>query len=230
MIVRHLRSGETLPDGLETGFNGALDPEWTWLAEDSRGIEAVLLAGSFHGLVILGRLVSLRGAPRSAVRALLRTAFREMSEMGYEKFISWVNAEKKSEARVARLAKRGGGVIVEASHKMIGGRLDMFERATQGEPEMPQAIEALSRTQGNPQIMHLLLQHLLTNPQLAALLQRMGHQATAGSPNAEGSFGRPFDSPFGGTSGSPILEKLAELTKVGQTPHALLNPMFRSMR
>lgn len=126
MTVRTLRSGEPMPAGIQTGFEGAaMTPEFVWLAEDSDGVAAVLVASGAHQMIFLHRIVAVHAAPPMTILYLLRGAARDCLSRGYIGFILGpLDVKRKPELKLLKIAVRCGGLV--RSSGMVGGAIRFF--------------------------------------------------------------------------------------------------------
>lgn len=114
MIVRTLRKGEQLPEGLRTGYEGVkCDPDWIFLVERDGKPVSVLVAAPVHIVVLLVRLVSSPQAGVNDVRSLLLYFVQCVKERGYSGYITYLGLHLQQERTLAEIIKATGGTQIE---------------------------------------------------------------------------------------------------------------------
>jgi hypothetical protein len=121
--ARLLRTGDPLPATLMSGFP-FIDPSWTWVIDGLTGIEAVLIAAPGPGVAILVRICSLPSASSTAYVKLLRKALTDINSRGYSSYMVCLDTNRPSEAKLARIAIKAGGLVI-AKASLIAGKTDI---------------------------------------------------------------------------------------------------------
>jgi hypothetical protein len=110
--VRNPLPGEQLSPELLSGlaFAPHLDLDWVWLLELDEEPVACCITSPMHGALLLIRVASLPRAPRLWFLMLMRTVFEEAKSRGLKGWLTMMEASRKPEIRLARIARRHGTV------------------------------------------------------------------------------------------------------------------------
>lgn len=123
-VARTLYDGERLPGDLNSGFEEqAVDPDWCWVVERDCGIVAALLAGPFHGVVLLGRLAASVKARDMDMLILFRKAVRDMQERGFNSYMVFLQEDHKYCGKLLRILRRAKARVFTEKHLCAGGAL-----------------------------------------------------------------------------------------------------------
>jgi hypothetical protein len=129
MNIRLLRENEPWPARLVTGFEQMprqfIQHDWIFVAEDSEGIQGILMTAPAHGLVILMRCQVLDTAPVTTLRRLLGVTLKELSKRGYHLWTTVLDPTTEAEREIYKLARHWGAeqwptpavVMVGLTHK-----------------------------------------------------------------------------------------------------------------
>jgi len=104
MEIKHPRKGDILPVPLE--FN-QFDPEYVWIMGN-----AILIVAGSHDLIIILRLIRFGEMPALWAHRLLRHAFRECKERGYQRFMVFL-ADVVEEQKMREIAHRYYGAYFQ---------------------------------------------------------------------------------------------------------------------
>jgi hypothetical protein len=126
MIIDHPAIGEVIP--IETGFL-AYDANWVWLAREQGRIVGVLVAARAHDVVLLLELKKVGEASLGWIVPLFRHVARECRERGFERFLTLVTDETKSEINLGSLCQRKGLHGRSATAMVYAGRIERFTGA-----------------------------------------------------------------------------------------------------
>lgn len=112
------------PESLRPGMNfPKLDPRWAWGAYVAGECVAVLLAADVHGVVFFLKLNALENVEGAVIVKLLREATKQLRERGYSSFITFLDASKAKELKLARIVQRFGGFLLPISGFWAMGKL-----------------------------------------------------------------------------------------------------------
>jgi hypothetical protein len=109
--ARLLRSDESIPAGLEAGFEqlGRLDREWVWCLESDGEIKGVLLACACHGTAFIWRLSLDPSLGNVAVIRLLRRFLTDIRKRGCVGYLTIVDTSKPVQKRLQAIMESAGG-------------------------------------------------------------------------------------------------------------------------
>jgi hypothetical protein len=123
--VRTLRPDESIPDGLNTGFERMpIMPDWCWLAEEEGITQGILMAAPCHGLVYLARVCVKEEANKAVLLALFRALFRDTKARGFKVYITHLDPTKELESRLIGLCRETGGYQVTIPQVAVVGWLE----------------------------------------------------------------------------------------------------------
>lgn len=109
--VRTFSPGEQWPSGIWTGFESMprtlIEHNWIFVVETDQ-VLGMLVTTPAHGLVILMRCAMVKGAPVSALRALLVGSFRILSQRGYHLWVSALDPTSPAERALYALGRKWG--------------------------------------------------------------------------------------------------------------------------
>jgi hypothetical protein len=116
--IRNMRPGEVLPEKFEVGFDqlGRLDHNWVWIAERRGQIEGCIVASPCHGVALIWRLVSFAGS--AGMLPLCRRFMKDCKARGIRGYLTLVDPEVKTQARLMRVILRGKGKVAGTFHLM----------------------------------------------------------------------------------------------------------------
>lgn len=100
-----------------------LDPEWTWVSENSHGINGLLIAGYCFPFLLLLRIAVTSTAPPSTPLVLLRQALREARRRGLVGYLTFLEDSAAAEGKLMRIVQRADGEMLPASGVWAFGRL-----------------------------------------------------------------------------------------------------------
>jgi hypothetical protein len=123
MNVRNLRTNESMPDGIETGFEKLrVMPEWCWIAEHEGEPMGVLMGAPCHGIVYLVRLCVKHGIKNNTVPvALFRAFMRDCKERGFLAYFTHLDPTRDVERRMIGLCRQANGAQVTSPQVAVIG-------------------------------------------------------------------------------------------------------------
>jgi len=109
--ARLLRADESIPAGLEAGFEqlGRLDRESVWCLESDGEIKGVLLACPCHGTAFVWRLSLDPSLGNVSVIRLLRRFLTDIRKRGCVGYLTIVDTSKSVQARLKGIMEKTGG-------------------------------------------------------------------------------------------------------------------------
>lgn len=113
-IVRRMNPWERLPEALRLNYP-QINPEWCWVLDGERGIEAVCYGADMHGIAQIMMIKTLEGTARHSLLLLLRGVVADLRERGYTMLMTWLSATRPAELKLARVFQRLGGKLVAES-------------------------------------------------------------------------------------------------------------------
>jgi hypothetical protein len=123
--VRTLNPGEDYPEDLAMGFFGSsLQREWCWLAENEQEVLGGLMCSPMHGALLMLRASVKGGAPRTTLRALLRTAVLDAKRRGCNGYISLLDPTTETGRKLFGIVRNVGGVQWPGPLIMVWGRFE----------------------------------------------------------------------------------------------------------
>lgn len=128
--IRNLKDGDAFR-GADNEFpeGWRFDREWVWVAIEDRPDIPVggIIASPCHGIVLIHRVWVAKGNGKLLL-PLLRRFVRDSMERGYRGYMSHVNVAKKEQAKLLRIAARGGAQVVTQALLCFGGKLEDLAR------------------------------------------------------------------------------------------------------
>lgn len=123
--VRTLNDGEDYPDSLAMGFFGpSLQRDWCWLAENDHEALGGLMCSPMHGALLMLRVSVRNGAPRTTLRALLRTAVKVSKKRGLNGYVSLLDPTTEVGRSLFGIVRNVGGVQWPGPLIMVWGRFE----------------------------------------------------------------------------------------------------------
>ena len=109
--ARLLRADESIPAGLEAGFEqlGRLDREWCWVLISDEEIKGVLLACPCHGTAFVWRLSLDPSLGNVSVIRLLRRFLSDIRKRGCVGYLTIVDTSKPVQKRLQAIMESAGG-------------------------------------------------------------------------------------------------------------------------
>ena len=121
--VRNLHVDDVIPERFKIGFDllGKLDHPWVWVVERHGEIEGVLVASPCHGMAMIYRLMC--DGPVSSLTKLLRGFLRDIRQLGFVGYMTFLDPERKVERKLMKVIKRAGGQQVGELHAIMASVL-----------------------------------------------------------------------------------------------------------
>jgi hypothetical protein len=123
--IRTLKDREDYPADLGMGFEGpTMDRNWCWVAEKDGEALGGLMGCPMHGALFLMRVAVKGDAPRTTLRALLRTACRVSKKRGCNGFITLTDPTTETGRKLFGIVRNVGGVQWPGALVMLWGRFE----------------------------------------------------------------------------------------------------------
>ena len=106
MDIKHPRKGDILPVPLEMN---SFDPDYVWIMGN-----AILIIVASHDLIIPLRLIRFGKMPPTWAHRLLRHAFKECKQRGYQRYMIFLGDSPEEKK------------LLEITHRYYGGYFEPF--------------------------------------------------------------------------------------------------------
>lgn len=124
-VVRLMRPDDAIPPEFEAGFDqlGALDTSWIWVSELQGAITGILIASPCHGVALIWKLALRPNEPVSVLFKLLRAFLKDIRQRGMRGYMTWVDPNVKTQAKLKRIIERAGGKSAVGTLELIAAPL-----------------------------------------------------------------------------------------------------------
>jgi hypothetical protein len=108
--ARLLRAGESIPAGLEAGFDqlGQLDRNWVWVLETDVEITGVLIGSPCHGACFIWRMSVDPKASQMSVVRLLRRFASDIRARGLKGYMLIIDPSTPTQTHLVRILEKIG--------------------------------------------------------------------------------------------------------------------------
>ena len=120
-VVRLMQSTDRLPADFDIGFDqlGDLDASWVWVSLRQGTITGVLVASPCHGVALIWRLAVRPSESVSTLFKLLRTFLKAIRERKMKGYITWVNPEVETQAKLKDIILKAGGALEQQGFEFL---------------------------------------------------------------------------------------------------------------